>query len=99
MPLVDTVYENSCRRIPTNVLNDVIGDTQVTNPAPARNGKRFRIYYSTQVAIQPPVFVLSCNDPNLMHFTYQRFLENQLRASFALEGTPIRIIARKKVSE
>ena len=99
IPIVDHVYENANRRIATNVLNQVIADTQVTNPAPARNGKRFRIYYATQVAAAPPTFVLSCNDPKLMHFTYQRFLENTLRHAFDLEGTPIRIIARKKVSE
>lgn len=99
IPVVDRVYENSCRRVPTNILNEVIADSQVTTPAPARNGKRFRIYYATQVGVQPPTFVLSCNEPKLMHFTYQRFIENTLRQAFELEGTPIHIIARKKVSE
>ena len=99
MPLADKVYENSRRRIATNVLNEVIADTQVTTPAPARNGKRFRIYYATQVSIQPPTFVLSCNEPKLMHFTYQRFIENSLREAFDFEGTPIRIIARRKISD
>lgn len=99
IPMAERVYENSQRRIATNVLNDVIADTQVTTPAPARNGRRLRIYYSTQVAIAPPTFVLSCNDPELMHFTYERFIENQLRQAFDFEGTPIRVIARKKASE
>ena len=99
LPLVERVYENSCRRIPTNVLNEVIADSQVTTPAPARNGKRFRIYYATQVNTNPPTFMLSCNDPKLMHFTYQRFIENTLRSAFDFEGTPIRIITRKKVSD
>lgn len=99
VPMVDTVVANSSRRIPTNILNQVIADTQVTNPAPARNGKRFRIYYCTQVSQQPPTFVLSCNDPKLMHFSYQRFIENSLRAAFDFTGTPIHIIARRKVSE
>lgn len=99
IPEVDKVYENSIRRVPTNILNEVIADSQITTPAPARNGKRFRIYYATQVAIQPPTFVLSCNEPKLMHFTYQRFIENTLRRAFDFEGTPIHIIARKKVSE
>ena len=98
LPMVDRVYENSRRRIPTNVLNEVIADTQITTPAPARNGKRFRIYYATQTGVQPPEFVFSCNDPELLHFTYQRYLENQLRQAFDFEGTPIRLIARKKVS-
>lgn len=99
IPMVDRVYENTIRRIPTNILNEVIADSQITTPAPARNGKRFRIYYATQVAVQPPTFVLSCNEPKLMHFTYQRFIENTLRKAFDFEGTPIHIIARKKVSE
>jgi len=99
LPVVDRVCENASRRIPTNILNEVIADTQITNPAPARNGKRFRVYYATQVSAQPPSFVLSCNDPKLMHFSYQRFLENSLRQAFDFEGTPIRIIVRKKVSE
>ncbi len=99
LPLVDKVYENSNRRIQTSILNEVIADCQLTTPAPARNGKRFRIYFVTQVSTQPPTFVFSCNDPKLMHFTYQRFLENQLRAAFDFEGTPIHIIARKKISD
>ncbi len=99
MPMVDKVYENASRRVATNILNEVIADSQITTPAPARNGKRFRIYYATEVSVRPPTFVLSCNDPKLMHFTYQRFIENTLRKAFDFEGTPIHIIARKKVSE
>ena len=99
LPLADRVAENSRRRIATNVLNEVIADAQVSTPAPARNGKRFRIYYAAEVSVQPPTFVLSCNDPKLMHFTYERFIENTLREAFDFEGTPIRIIARKKVSD
>lgn len=98
LPMVDKVTANSQRRIATNVLNEVIADSQLTTPAPARNGRRFRIYYATQTGIQPPTFILSCNDPRLLHFTYARFLENTLRQAFDFEGTPIRIIARKKVS-
>ena len=99
LPLADQVYANSKRRIATNVLNEVIADMQMTTPAPARNGKRFRIYYATQVNTQPPTFMLSCNEPKLLHFTYQRFIENTLRDAFEFEGTPIRIISRKKISE
>ena len=99
LPMADRVYENSRRRIATNVLNEVIADMQMTTPAPARNGKRFRIYYATQVNTQPPTFMLSCNEPKLLHFTYQRFIENTLREAFDFEGTPIRIISRKKISE
>ena len=99
IPAADRVYANASRRIPTNILNEVIADTQVTTPAPTHNGKRFRIYYTTQVAVNPPTFVFSCNDPKLLHFSYQRFLENSLREAFDFEGTPLKIIARKKVSE
>ena len=99
IPAADRVYENASRRIPTNILNEVIADTQITTPAPTHNGKRFRIYYTTQVAVNPPTFVFSCNDPKLLHFSYQRFLENSLREAFDFEGTPLRIIARKKISE
>lgn len=99
LPIVDMILENAKRRIPTNVLNEVVGDAQITTPSPTHNGKRFRIYYATQVGIQPPTFMLSCNEPKLLHFSYERFLENTLRNAFPLEGTPIRIIARKKVSE
>lgn len=99
IPEVNRVYENASRRIATNVLNEVIADTQLVNPAPARNGKRLRVYYATQVSTNPPTFVLSVNDPKLMHFSYERFLENQLRAAFDFEGTPIHIISRKRVSE
>lgn len=99
LPAVDKVYENTLRRISTNVLNEVIADFQMVTPAPARNGKRFRIYYATQVGVQPPTFMLSCNEPSLLHFTYRRFIENQLRQSFDFEGTPIHLVVRKKVSE
>lgn len=99
LPVVDKVYENTLRRISTNILNEVIADFQMVTPAPARNGKRFRIYYATQVGVQPPTFMLSCNEPSLLHFTYRRFIENQLRQSFDFEGTPIHLVVRKKVSE
>lgn len=98
-PLVDQVYENANRRIPTNVVNEVIMDIQITTPAPARNGKKLRIYYVTQVGVCPPTFMFSCNEPELLHFSYKRFLENQLRQSFDFEGTPIKIITRKRVGE
>lgn len=99
IPEVERVYENSKRRIPTNVLNEVIMDTQIINPSPTKNGKRFKILYGTQVAVEPPTFVMSCNDPNLIHFSYERFLENTFRNSFDFEGTPIKFIFRKKINE
>lgn len=96
LPLVQQVYNASNLRIATNVLNEVIQDAQMITPAPTHNGKRLKIYYSTQVAVAPPTFVLSVNDDTLMHFSYQRYIENRLREAFGFEGTPIRIIARKK---
>lgn len=99
IPMVDRVFENASRRIQTPILNEVISDAQMRTPSPTRNGKRFRIYYTTQVAVNPPTFVLSSNEPSLLHFSYERFIENTLRQAFDFEGTPIKIIARKKVSE
>lgn len=98
LPLVQQVAMNSQLRIATNVLNEVIQDAQLIAPAPTHNGKRLKIYYATQVSVVPPTFVLSVNDDELMHFSYQRYIENRLREAFGFEGTPIRIIARKKVS-
>lgn len=94
--LIKRVNENHSRRITSSVLNDVIMDAVAHNPTPTDNGKRLRIYYSTQVAIQPPTFVVFVNDTDLMHFSYERFLENQIRTSFDFEGTPIHVIERRR---
>lgn len=96
-PAILKAYENMSRRVQTSVLNDIIMDAQAINQAPKFNGGRLRIYYSSQVAIKPPTFVLFVNDTNYMHFSYQRYLENQLRDTFEFEGTPIRIILRNRV--
>ncbi len=96
LPLVKELYENSHRRISTAVLNEVMLDAQVMSPPPIHNGRRLRIYYTTQVATVPPTFVLFVNDENLVHFSYKRYLENRLREAFIFDGTPIRIIARKR---
>lgn len=90
------VYENYHRRVQTNVLNDIILDATILNQAPVFNGDRIKVYYATQVSIAPPTFVLFVNDPNYMHFSYQRYLENKIRDAFDLEGSPIKIILRKK---
>ena len=95
-PLIDSVYENRYKQISTNVLNEVISDAQVATPAPTHNGKRLRISYVSQVSVAPPTFVFFVNDPDLMHFSYKRFLENQLRLSFGFNGNPVNIIARAK---
>lgn len=96
MPVVKLVSENHAKRIATNVLNDVIMDALATHPAPTVKGKRLKIYYMTQVAVQPPTFVVFVNDPDLMHFTFKRFLENRIRETFGFTGTPIKIYARKR---
>jgi GTP-binding protein len=76
-------------RVPTGVLNGVIGEAQAITPAPTYKGRRLKIRYATQAEIQPPTFVLFVNSTELMHFSYERYLENQLRRQFGFEGTPI----------
>ncbi|WP_243386499.1 ribosome biogenesis GTPase Der [Bacillus kexueae] len=96
MPNIIEASENHARRIQTNVLNDVIMDAVAMNPTPTDKGTRLKIYYATQVAVKPPTFVIFVNDPELLHFSYERFLENRIRDAFGFEGTPIRIIARAR---
>lgn len=96
MKEVDAVYANSQRRISTGTLNDLILDTVRANEPPSYNGKRLKVYYCSQVSVAPPVFVLFVNSSNLMHFSYQRFLENTIRSAFDFSGTPIKIVTREK---
>ncbi|MCR4854570.1 MAG: ribosome biogenesis GTPase Der [Erysipelotrichaceae bacterium] len=96
LPLIDLVYENLNKRIKTNVLNEVILDAQLANPAKPHNGKKFKIYYASQVSTAPCTIVLFCNDPELLHFSYERYIENKLREAFGFEGIPINIVARKR---
>ena len=96
LPLIDLVYENLNLRIKTNVLNEVILDAQLDNPAKPHNGKRLKIYYASQVSTAPCTIVLFVNDPKLMHFSYERYIENKLREAFGFEGVPINIVCRKK---
>lgn len=93
---VKEVYANSKRRIQTGVLNDVISSAVRANEPPSYNGRRLKIYYSTQVAEAPPVFAIFVNDGRLLHFSYERFLENTLRSAFDFSGTPIKIVTRDK---
>ncbi|MCG0900296.1 GTP-binding protein EngA [Lactiplantibacillus plantarum] len=94
--LIKKVNTNHMRRIQSSVLNDVIMDAIAMNPTPSDNGKRLRVYYATQVAIQPPTFVVFVNDPDMMHFSYERFLETQIRIAFDFSGTPIHMIERRR---
>lgn len=93
---IKIVYQNYTRRVATNVLNDVLLDATLIQQAPFFNGDRLKIYYASQVEKNPPSFVLFVNDPNYLHFSYQRYLENKLREAFSFEGTPIKFILRKK---
>lgn len=93
---IDRVYENFTRRMPTNILNDIINDAVLLNQPPEFNGARIKIYYATQEGTKPPTVVLFVNDPKHMHFSYLRYLENQIRANFEFTGTPLKFILRKK---
>ena len=94
--LVNYVNEQSAMRITTGMLNDVLAGAQARQQPPSDKGRRLKIYYMTQTGIRPPTFVIFCNSRELFHFSYQRYIENQIRASFGLEGTPIRIVIRQK---
>lgn len=95
-PLIQEVYANNHKRVSTSVLNDVLIDAQAMNPTTTFNGGRLKIFYANQVSVCPPTFVLFANDPQYLHFSYKRYLENRLRDAFGFEGTPIHIICRKR---
>ncbi|MFA6848938.1 MAG: ribosome biogenesis GTPase Der [Selenomonadaceae bacterium] len=97
--LVKYVADQQSMRIQTSVLNELIRDAVSINPPPAHRGKRLKILFMTQVDIKPPKFIVFVNDPELMHFSYLRFIENKLRESFGFEGTPLKLIARGRKEE
>ena len=99
MAQVFDVYAQSVRRITTGALNDVLNEAVTMTEPPAQSGKRLKLYYSTQVAVQPPTFVIFVNDATLIHFSYRRYLENYLRKTFGFSGTPIRILFRERGKE
>lgn len=90
------VYEEASKRIATGVLNDVVQDATIAVEPPSDNGKRLKVYYVTQASTNPPTFVFFVNDTKLLHFSYERYLENALRKAFTFKGTPIRILVRNK---
>jgi len=94
--LVNFVHDQSCMRITTGMLNNVLADAQARVQPPSDRGRRLKIYYMTQTGIKPPSFVVFCNSRELFHFSYQRYIENQIRSVFGLEGTPIRMKIRQK---
>lgn len=95
-PMIQESYINSNKRVQTSVLNDVLVDAQAINPTTTFNGGRLKIFYANQVSTCPPTFILFVNDPQYLHFSYKRYLENRLREAFGFEGTPIHIICRKR---
>lgn len=94
--LIDMVHQNNTMRISTGMLNDVLIEAMAMNQPPAEKGRPLRIYYITQVSVKPPTFVLFVNDTELLHFSYKRYIENQLREAFGFKGTPIHFIARNR---
>ena len=94
--LINYVNDQSNMRISTGMLNNVLADAQARVQPPTDKGRRLKIYYMTQTGIKPPNFVIFCNSRELFHFSYQRYLENQIRSVFGLEGTPVRIVIRQK---
>ena len=94
--LIDYVSNQAATRITTGMLNDVLADAQTRVQPPTDKGRRLKIYYMTQVGVKPPHYVIFCNDTKLFHFSYQRYLENCIRNTFGLEGTPIKISVRQR---
>lgn len=97
--VIHYVAEQNAMRISTSVLNQVVEDAIAINPPPTEKGQRLKILYATQVKIRPPTFVIFVNEPEIMHFSYQRYLENKLREAFGFEGTPLQMIIRGKNEE
>ena len=96
---VITVHENACRRISTGILNEVINDLISTNEPPSKNGRRLKIYFTTQASTNPPTIVFFVNEPQLMHFSYLRYLENGIRSAFDFSGTPVKFVVKSKKEE
>ena len=94
--LINYVNDQASLRITTGMLNSVLADATARVQPPTDKGRRLKIYYMTQIGIKPPHFVCFCNDAKLFHFSYQRYLENQIRSTFGLEGTPVRLTIRQK---
>ncbi len=93
---IDFVSEAYSRRVDTSVLNEVVGRAQLYNDPPVFNGGRLKIYYANQVSIKPPTFVFFVNNPKFVHFSYERYLENQIREAFPFDGTPVKFIFRER---
>ena len=99
LALAEEVYAHASFRVPTGALNDLIGDAIRLQEPPSYLGRRMKVYFTSQVSVCPPVFALFVNDESLMHFSYNRYLENTIRATYDFSGTPIKIVARAKKDE
>ena len=97
--LIVSTYEQNCRRISTGMLNDMLSYATAKVQPPSDKGKRLKLYYMTQASTKPPTFVVFCNRSDLFHFSYQRYIENQIRETFGLTGTPIKIVVRERGKE
>ena len=94
--LINYVYGQASTRISTGMLNDILADATARVQPPSDKGKRLKIFYMTQASTKPPTFVCFCNRADLFHFSYQRYLENQIREVYGLEGTPVRFVIRER---
>ena len=97
--MINHVHEQNCMRITTGMLNDVLSYATTRVQPPSDKGKRLKIYYMTQASTKPPTFVTFVNKSELFHFSYQRYIENQIREAFTLDATPIRIVVRERGDE
>lgn len=95
-PEIIQAYTSYNTRVGTSILNDIIQDAQIVNPTPIFNGGRLKIYFANQVSVCPPTFILFVNNPDYMHFSYQRYIENRLRDSFEFKGSPLKILVRER---
>lgn len=99
MPAVQKAYENASRHVSTSILNEILQDAVRMNQPPSKNGKRLKFFFASEPSILPPTFVFMCNDAKIVHFSYQRYLENCIRKSIDFSGTPIKLIFRSRGDE
>ena len=94
--LIDMIIENQSMRIATGVLNEILAEAVAMQQPPSDKGRRLKIFYMTQISVKPPTFVVFVNDKKLMHYSYTRYIENQIRNAFGFRGTPLRFIIRER---
>ena len=94
--LIDMIIENQSMRIATGVLNEILAEAVAMQQPPSDKGRRLKVFYMTQISVKPPTFVVFVNDKKLMHYSYTRYIENQIRNAFGFRGTPLRFIIRER---